>query len=48
MIELTQEETIVIQKLREMGAWGELKIIKQNGKIDIIEKSEREKIGIPK
>ena len=48
MVELTKEEQLVIHKLRELGNWGSLTVIKQNGKIERIEKTEQEKVAFAK
>lgn len=46
MLELTREEALVIGKLRELGPWATLTVVRQNGRIESIEKSEREKIPV--
>ena len=48
VFELTSEEQLVVRKLRELGNWGSLTVIKQNGKIERIEKTEQEKVALAK
>ena len=48
MIEITEEERVVLQQFRELGRWGSLVVIKQNGALDRIEKTEKIKISVQK
>ena len=45
--ELSREEIIIVEKYRKLGPWGRLTVHKQNGLLDSIENSDREKIPRP-
>lgn len=45
MIEITQEETRIIEKYRELKDWGNLEVIKQNGRLYEIKVANKERFA---